>query len=209
MVELYNKNRISVTRQIHYSTKHENSVDLTIFINGLPVAVLELKNPFTGQNYEHAIMQFKKDRQPTEHLFRFKKRTIVFFAVDTDEIYMTTRLANDSTVFLPFNKGHDGGRGNPPQADHFKTSYLWEEVLEKDSLLDIIKRFIHLETDEREIDGKKVIKETLIFPRYHQLDSIRKVEADAKASKVGKNYLIQHSAGSGKTNLPFPRFAGH
>lgn len=200
MVTLYNKNRISVTRQVHYSSKNENSVDLTIFVNGLPVAVLELKNQFTGQNYEYAMFQFKKDREANEPLFRFKKRTIVFFAVDTDEAYMTTRLTADATVFLPFNKGHDGGRGNPPKEDHFKTSYLWEEVLEKDSLLDIIKRFIHIETDEKEIDGKKVIKETLIFPRYHQLDSVRKVEADAKTSKVGKNYLIQHSAGSGKTN---------
>jgi len=200
MVKLYNKNRISVTRQVHYSTKHEKSVDLTIFVNGLPVAVLELKNPFTGQTCEHAIIQFKKDRKPTEPLFRFKKRSIVFFAVDTDEIYMTTRLANDSTVFLPFNKGHDGSKGNPPKEDGFKTSYLWEEVLEKDSLLDIIKRFIHLETEEKETDGKKVIKETLIFPRYHQLDAVRKLEADAKTSKAGKNYLIQHSAGSGKTN---------
>ena len=200
MVELYSKNRISVTRQIHYSTRHENSVDLTIFVNGLPVAVLELKNPFTGQNYEHAITQFKKDRKPTEPLFRFKKRTIVFFAVDTDEIYMTTRLANDATVFLPFNKGNEGGKGNPPQEDGFKTSYLWEEVLEKNSLLDIIKRFIHLETEERDVDGKKLIKETLIFPRYHQLDAVRMLEADAKTAQVGKNYLIQHSAGSGKTH---------
>jgi len=200
MVEQYNKNRVSVTRQIHYSTKNENSVDLTIFVNGLPVAVLELKNPFTGQTYEHAISQFIKDRQPNEPLFRFKKRTIVFFAVDTDEAYMTTRLAGDNTVFLPFNKGHDGGKGNPPTEDGFKTSYLWEEVLQKDSLLDILKRFIHLEKEEKEIDGKKVTKETLIFPRYHQLDSVRKLEADAKVSKAGSNYLIQHSAGSGKTN---------
>lgn len=200
MVKLYNTNRLSVTRQIHYSTKNENSVDLTVFVNGLPVVVLELKNPFTGQNYQHALLQYKNDREPNEPLFRFKKRTIVFFAVDTDEAYMTTRLTGDSTYFLPFNKGHDGGKGNPPKEDHFKTSYLWEEVLEKDSLLDIVKRFIHLETDEREVDGKKVIKETLIFPRYHQLDSVRKVEADAKANGVGKNYLIQHSAGSGKTN---------
>jgi type I restriction enzyme, R subunit len=200
MVKLYKTNRLSVTRQIHYSTKNENSVDLTIFVNGLPVVVMELKNPFTGQNYQHAMLQYKKDREPNEPLFRFKKRTIVFFAVDTDEAYMNTRLTGDTTYFLPFNKGYEGGKGNPPKEDHFKTSYLWEEVLEKDSLLDIIKRFIHLETDEREIDGKKVIKETLIFPRYHQLDSVRKVEADAKANGVGKNYLIQHSAGSGKTN---------
>jgi type I restriction enzyme R subunit len=200
MVELYNKNRISVTRQIHYSTKNENSVDLTIFINGLPVAVLELKNPFTGQTYEHAIAQFKKDRHPAAPLFRFKKRAIVFFAVDTDEAYMTTRLAGNKTVFLPFNKGNEGGKGNPPQENGFRTAYLWEEVLEKESLLDILKRFIHVETKEEEKNGKKQVKETLLFPRYHQLDAVRKLEKDAKASGVGKNYLIQHSAGSGKTN---------
>lgn len=196
MVESYNKNRISVTRQLHYSSKNENSVDLTIFVNGLPVVVMELKNPFTGQNFNHAIRQFKHDRQPNEPLFQFKKRTLVYFAVDTDEVYMSTRLSGPSTVFLPFNKGHDGGKGNPPKEDGFKTSYLWEEVLAKDSLLDIIKRFAFLEIEEAE-DGKN--KETMIFPRYHQLDSVRKLEAAAKAEGVGKNYLIQHSAGSGKT----------
>lgn len=191
----YNKNRISVIRQLRYSSKNENSVDLTIFVNGLPVIVMELKNPFTGQNFSHAIYQFMYDRQPSEPLFQFKKRTLVYFAVDTDEVYMATRLNGGSTVFLPFNKGHDGGKGNPPKEDGFKTSYLWEEVLQKDSLLDILKRFVFLEVEDK--DGNT--KETMIFPRYHQLDSVREIEADAKASGAGKNYLVQHSAGSGKT----------
>lgn len=196
MVENYNKNRISVTRQLRYSNKNENSVDMVIFVNGLPVVVMELKNPFTGQNYTHAIHQFKYSRHPNEPLFRFKRRTLVCFAVDTDEVHMTTRLSGASTVFLPFNKGNDGGKGNPPAEDGFRTAYLWQEVLTRDSLLDIIKRFVFLEEAEGE-DGKK--KETMIFPRYHQLDCVRKLEAAAKADGAGKNYLIQHSAGSGKT----------
>mgnify|MGYP001108984271 CR=1 FL=1 len=196
MVENYNKNRISVTRQLRYSNKNENSVDMVIFVNGLPVVVMELKNPFTGQNFNHAINQFKSDRHPNEALFQFKRRTLVYFAVDTNVVYMSTRLNGAFTVFLPFNKGHDGGKGNPPAADGFMTAYLWQEILEKDSLLDIIKRFAFLEVEETE-DGK--IKETMIFPRYHQLDCVRKLEAAAKASGAGNNYLIQHSAGSGKT----------
>ncbi|HOL22593.1 MAG TPA: type I restriction endonuclease, partial [bacterium] len=127
MIKLYEKNRISVTRQVHYSTKNENSIDMLICVNGLPVVVLELKNPFTGQTYEDAIMQYKKDRSPNELLFQFKKRAIVFFAVDTQEAYMTTRLSGDKTSFLPFNKGCDGGKGNPDNPDGLKTDYLWEE----------------------------------------------------------------------------------
>ena len=199
-VKLYEKNRISVTRQVRYSTKNENSIDMLICINGLPVIVLELKNPFTGQTYEDAIIQFKKDRSPNELLFQFKKRAIVFFAVDTGEVYMATRLSGDKTFFLPFNKGCDGGKGNPDNPDGLKTAYLWEEILRKDSLMDILKKFVFIETGEKkDIDGNIVTSETIIFPRYHQLDAVRKMEADAKEKRVGTNYLVQHSAGSGKT----------
>ncbi|AEE92345.1 putative type I restriction-modification system (HsdR) [Tepidanaerobacter acetatoxydans Re1] len=201
IVRLYEKNRISVTRQVRYSTKSENSIDMLICVNGLPAVVLELKNPFTGQTYEDAIMQYKQDRNPNELLFQFKKRAIVFFAADTSEVYMTTRLAGDKTFFLPFNKGKDGGRGNPDNPNGFKTAYLWEKILQKDSLMDILKRFVFIETEEKkDIDGKTYISEKVIFPRYHQLDVVRKLEADAREKGVGTNYLVQHSAGSGKTN---------
>ena len=200
IVRLYEKNRISVTRQVHYSTKDEKSIDMLICINGLPVVVLELKNPFTGQTYEDAIMQYKKDRSPNELLFQFKKRAIVFFAVDTQEVYMTTKLEGNKTFFLPFNKGCNGGKGNPDNPNGFKTAYLWEEILQKDSLMDILKRFVFIETKEKkDIDGNIYISENVIFPRYHQLDVVRKLEADVKEKGVGTNYLVQHSAGSGKT----------
>lgn len=191
MVELYNKNRVSVTRQVHYSLKNEKSVDMVIFINGLPAVVLELKNAFTGQSYEDAIRQYKKDRSPNELLFQFKKRAVVYFAVDTDEAYMTTRIAGDNTEFLPFNKGCDGGKGNPENPNGLKTDYLWNEILQKDSLLDIVHRFIFLKKEETKDDkGKKRIKETMIFPRYHQLDAVRKLEQDAREKGAGQNYLI-------------------
>jgi len=200
IVRLYEKNRISVTRQVHYSTKDEKSIDMLICINGLPVVVLELKNPFTGQTYEDAIMQYKKDRSPNELLFQFKKRAIVFFAVDTQEVYMTTKLEGNKTFFLPFNKGCNGGKGNPDNPNGFKTAYFWEEILQKDSLMDILKRFVFIETKEKkDIDGNIYISENVIFPRYHQLDVVRKLEADVKEKGVGTNYLVQHSAGSGKT----------
>lgn len=201
MVRLYQKNRISVTRQVRYSTKNENSIDMLICVNGLPAVVMELKNPFTGQTYEDAIIQFRKDRSPNELLFQFKKRVIVFFALDTSEVHMTTRIAGDKTVFLPFNKGDDGGKGNPENPEGFKTSYLWEEVLSKDSLLDIIKRFVYIESEEkRDTDGRVYTSDKAIFPRYHQLDVVRNLEEDAREKGVGTDYLIQHSAGSGKTN---------
>lgn len=200
-IELYNKNRVSVTRQVHYSLKNDNSVDMVIFINGLPVAVIELKNAFTGQSYEDAIRQYKKDRSPSELLFQFKKRAVVYFAADTDEVYMTTKIAGEKTEFLPFNKGCDGGKGNPENPDGFKTDYLWKEILQKDSLLDIVQKFIFVKKEEyKDEKGNKKTKETLIFPRYHQLDAVRKLEQDAREKGAGQNYLIQHSAGSGKTN---------
>lgn len=200
IVKLYNKNRVSVTRQVHYSTKNEKSVDLVLFVNGLPIVVLELKNAFTGQTYEDAIKQYKQDRSQSELLFQFNKRAIVYFAVDTSEAYMTTRIAGGNTFFLPFNKGDGLGRGNPENPGGLKTDYLWSEVLSRESLLDILKRFVFIEREEKkDAIGSKTIKKTLIFPRYHQLDAVRKLEEDARNRGAGQNYLIQHSAGSGKT----------
>ncbi len=197
---LYEKNRLKVVRQLYYSAKNKNSVDLVLSLNGLPVATLELKNHFTGQTASNARRQYAQDRDNRELLFAFKKRALVHFAVDPDEVYMTTRVNGNRTYWLPFNKGCDNGKGNPSNPAGYKTSYLWESVLTKDSWLDIIHRFIHLQTEEYEFDGVMKKSEKLIFPRYHQLDSVRKLTTDAKASGAGKNYLIQHSAGSGKSN---------
>ena len=197
---LYEKNVLTCTRQVHYSTKDESSVDMVLSLNGLPVATIELKNPFTGQNVDNAKRQYKYDRDAHELLFQFKKRALVHFAVDTDVVYMTTRLQGSKTRYLPFNKGVNKGAGNPIVDGKHKTHYLWEEVFEKISWMDILARFIHLQVEEYLIEGKKVKKEKMIFPRYHQLDSVRKITGDALMNGVGKNYLIQHSAGSGKSN---------
>ncbi|QDT48923.1 Type I restriction enzyme R protein [Symmachiella dynata] len=198
---LYQKNILTVTRQVRFSEKHPNlSMDVVLSLNGLPVATAELKNPFTGQTVENAKKQYCNDRDPNEPLFRFKVRTLVHFAVDPDQVFMTTRLAGKRTYFLPFNKGRGGGKGNPDNPTGFKTAYLWEEVWERDSLLDILSRFIHLEVIEEVKNGKKVRKETLIFPRYHQLDAVRKLLAASKTDGPGTNHLVQHSAGSGKSN---------
>ncbi|OGX39611.1 MAG: hypothetical protein A3D87_01480, partial [Omnitrophica WOR_2 bacterium RIFCSPHIGHO2_02_FULL_50_17] len=197
---LYNKNILTVTRQVHYSTKDESSIDMLLSVNGLPAATIELKNPFTGQDVDDAKRQYKYDRDEREFLFQFKKRALVHFAVDTDVIYMTTRLQGSKTKYLPFNKGYNKGAGNPPAPNGHKTAYLWEEVLMKDSWMDILSRFLHLEVEEKTFERRKFKIETMIFPRYHQLDSVRKLSADALTSGAGKNYLIQHSAGSGKSN---------
>jgi len=198
--KLYDKNILTVTRQIHFSLKDESSVDVLLSLNGLPVATIELKNLFTGQDVNDAKRQYKYDRDEREPLFQFKKRALVHFAVDTDEVYMTTRLQGGRTKYLPFNKGNNKGAGNPVNLKGHKTAYLWEEVLAKDSWMDILGRFIHLEVKEIEMGGRNVKKETMIFPRYHQLDSVRKIATDALQSGAGKNYLVQHSAGSGKSN---------
>jgi len=198
--KLYDANRLTVTRQLHYSKKHNKSLDVVLSINGIPVVTMELKNPMSGQTWRNAMYQYKQDRDPHDLIFQFKKRTLVHFAVDPDEAYMTTRLAGSSTYFLPFNRGNNGGAGNPDNPEGYKTAYLWEEVLQRDSFMDIFARFVHLEILEKKIGGKKIKKETMIFPRYHQLDCVRKLIADAQKSGPGKNYLIQHSAGSGKSN---------
>ena len=197
---LYNLNRLTLTRQVKYSLKNENSIDLLLSLNGLPVAIVELKNQFTGQDTANARQQFIEDRDPAELLFQFKKRALVHFAVDTDEAYFTTELKRGKTRFFPFNKGFNNGAGNPLNPNGYKTAYLWEEIWQRDSWLDIVGRFIHLETETKTEDGKKRKEERIIFPRYHQLTAVRELEADAKAHGTGKNYLIQHSAGSGKSN---------
>lgn len=198
--KLYAANRLTVTRQVRYSNMHNNTVDLVLSLNGIPVGTAELKNPMTGQTWRSAIYQYQNDRDPKDLIFQFKKRTLVHFAVDPDEVYMTTRLAGKATHFLPLNLGNGTGAGNPENPDGYKTYYLWERVWERDSFLDILARFIHLQVEEKKVGDKKVKKETMIFPRYHQLDSVRKLVADARVKGVGHNYLVQHSAGSGKSN---------
>src|SRR5690606_23516302 len=169
-----------------------------------PVVTAELKNPLTGQRASDAIEQYQTERDGRERLFAFKQRTLVHFAVDPDEVWMTTRLKGKETQFLPFNRGHNYGAGNLPVEGNWKTHYLWDEVLQADSLLDILQRFMHLETKERQIRTDKGVrsirKETMIFPRYHQLDAVRRLVAHARGNGAGHNYLVQHSAGSGKSN---------
>lgn len=199
----YQANRLGLTRQLHFSPKSEKSLDVVLSVNGIPVVTLELKNPLSGQTAANAIHQYRHDRDPREPIFVFTKRTLVHFAVDTEEAHMATRLAGSSTYFLPFNRGMDGGAGNPPDAQgrNYKTAYLWEEVLQRDSLLDLLARFLHLDVEEKTTDdGKKVRKESLIFPRYHQLQAVRRMVAAAASEGVGHNYLVEHSAGSGKSN---------
>ena len=199
----YTANRLGITRQLHFSPRSEKSLDVTISLNGIPIVTTELKNPMTGQTVENAIRQYRNDRDPREVIFDFKRRALVHFAVDTEVVFMTTRLADTATHFLPFNKGNDGGAGNPPDPDGrtYRTAYLWEEVLERDSLLDLLARFLHLQIEEKRTDdGRKIKKETMIFPRYHQLQAVRMLVDSARNDGVGNNYLIEHSAGSGKSN---------
>jgi type I restriction enzyme R subunit len=197
---LYAANRLTVTRQLRYSPRHGNTLDVVLALNGIPVATVELKNPMTAQNWRHAVTQYKSDRDSTDLIFQFRKRTLVHFAVDTDEVYMTTRLSGGKTRFLPFNRGCGGGAGNPENPHGYKTAFLWEEVLERHSFLDILGRFMHLQVEEKRLGERGIKRETLIFPRYHQLDCVRRLVANARERRAGTNYLVQHSAGSGKSN---------
>lgn len=198
--KLYAANRLTVTRQLRYSNKHGNTLDLVLSLNGIPIATAEIKNPMTGQTWHNAIYQYKNDRDPKDLIFQFKKRTLVHFAVDPDEVYMTTRLSDRTTYFLPFNLGDGTGAGNPENPGGYKTAYLWEQVWQRDSLLDILARFIHLQVEEKKLGGKKIKRETMIFPRYHQLDVVSNLVTDAREVGTGTNYLVQHSTGSGKSN---------
>lgn len=189
----YAKNVFNCNRQWYYSTDNKNSVDMVIVLNGIPVFAFELKNQYTGQNVDNAKRQWMYDRDPREVCFQFNKRILGYFCVDHTEAWMTTKLDGKDTFFLPFNQGsngagHDGGKGNPANPEGYPTAYLWEDVFNRESMMDILQKFIMLQ-------GKK-----LIFPRYHQLDVVRKLIADVKAHGAGVNYLIQHSAGSGKSN---------
>ena len=208
--KLYGENQLKVIRQVYYTNKNKNpvgrssgaggSVDLVLSLNGIPIVTIELKNHFTGQSTANAKKQYATTRDNRELLFAFKKRALVHFAVDDEEVFMTTKIAGKKTYWLPFNKGCNNGKGNPLNPGGYKTDYLWKEIFEKIGLLDIVQRFIHLQVEEIEIDGKTFKKEKMIFPRYHQLDVVRKMTADAKEIGAGKNYLVQHSAGSGKSN---------
>jgi type I restriction enzyme R subunit len=200
----YAQNRLVATRQVHFAPvddkDQDKSLDLMMSLNGLPIATVELKNPLTHQDVQDAIAQYRK-RDPRHALFQFKKRALVHFAVDPDLVYMTTKLAGDATSFLPFNRGAaDGSAGNPEHPGGYRTTYLWQEVWQRDSFLDIVGRFIHVLKEEKVRAGKKVEEEKVVFPRYHQLDAVRKLEAAARTDGPGSSYLIQHSAGSGKSN---------
>lgn len=201
-LSLYKANKLHVTRQVHFSSKNNKSIDLLLSLNGLPVATIELKNHFTGQRVSEAMEQYKTSRDPKELLFQFKKRALVHFTVDPDEVYLTTKLDSFNTRFLPFNKGFNNGAGNPPAKNYttYRSAYFWEETLDIDSWLELIGRFLHLQKTPYTVDGKTYYKEDMLFPRYHQIDSVRKLTTEAKTNGPGKNYLIQHSAGSGKSN---------
>jgi type I restriction enzyme R subunit len=200
--ELYKQNRLTVVRQLKYDLHNENELDLVLFLNGLPIVTAELKNQTSGQNVSHGKKQYREHRDRKAPLFRWKQRALVHFVLDTDEAWMTTRLMGVDTHFLPFNRGHDHGAGNPPVKEKHRTFYVWEEVWQRDSLLDLVNRFIHLQVEERTEPntGKKTTTETVIFPRYHQLDCVRRLVGAARTYGAGRNYLVQHSAGSGKSN---------
>jgi type I restriction enzyme R subunit len=196
--ELYGKNIFSVTRQLRYSENETKlALDLVIFINGLPIATFELKNKLTKQTVQDAVQQYKNDRDPKELLFKFG-RCLVHFAVDDHEVRMCTELKGKDSWFLPFNKGYNDGAGNPPNPTGIATDYLWKEILTKDRLTDILENYAQVIEEKDEKTGKKKYKQ--IFPRYHQLTVVRKLLADAQKTGAGKRYLIQHSAGSGKSN---------
>ena len=205
-VKRYEQNVCQCIRQWHYSEQNNNSVDMMLAINGIPVVAIELKNQLTGQTVDNAKLQWQYDRDQREPAFWLNHRILAYFAVDLYEAWMTTELKGADTYFLPFNQGsngagNDGGAGNPQaEDDNYVTSYIWENVLQKDSLLDIIQKFISFEVKTEKKDGKNVTKKRLIFPRFHQLDVVRKLIADVRENGSGNNYLIQHSAGSGKSN---------
>lgn len=209
-IELYNKNVLTVTRQVPCHPNDDKTLDMVFALNGLPVATCELKNPSTGQTWQSAVRQYKEYRDPRAPLFQFKSRAVVHFAIDPDEVHMTTQLQGVNTNFLPFNRGsHPGevkcGKGNPQHPSGYRTGYFWEEVLQRDSFLDIFGHFMFIEKSDRKVDdgkggSRRITTETIIFPRYHQLDSVRKLIERTRTEGVGRNYLIQHSAGSGKTN---------
>lgn len=200
-IKHYQSNIFSVMRQVHYSTKDTGkSLDMVLFLNGIPIICIELKNQLTGQSVINSIRQYRDDRDPKEKLFRFK-RCLTFFGIDTEEAVMTTKLQGHKTYFLPFNKGNKGGKGNPVNRGGYKTAYMWEDVFSPKSLIELIRQFITLHKEEKEdMHGRRYIEENLLFPRYHQRDTVQKIVSHAKDYRTGHTYLIQHSAGSGKSN---------
>ena len=201
---LYNQNRFTVSEEVWASDNER--IDLVIFLNGLAIIAFELKCNAAGQSYQDAIYQYRTQRNPKTRLFRWKSGVLVSFAMDLEQVYMTTKLDGESTFFLPFNMGKgegiDQGAGNPIYKDKYSVYYMWEDILSKDTLLQIISKFMFIEVKEKKdpVTDKIKRKETVIFPRYHQLDCVRKVLADVVDNGTSLNYLIQHSAGSGKTN---------
>ena len=200
---LYQANRVSLTRQFVYELDSKKSIDLALLVNGLLTATAELKNPLTNQSIEHAKVQYRQDRDPNN--VSLSRRAIVHFAVDPDLASMTTKLAGAKTRFLPFNQGtggagHPGRAGNSPTTEGHRTAYLWQEVWQRDTWLDILARFVHVQVPEKGSKAEKAKGTVTVFPRYHQWDVVRKLEADAKMLGAGKNYLVQHSAGSGKSH---------
>ncbi|MBR4348826.1 MAG: type I restriction endonuclease subunit R [Fibrobacter sp.] len=204
LLKNYRENIFSVAEEVWASD--DERIDLVIFLNGIAIISFELKSNPQGQNYSHAIEQYRTQRNPKTRLFQFKSGTLVNFAMDLNEVYMTTRLEGETTTFLPFNMGDgngvNAGKGNPLCEEDYPVHYMWEDILTKDTILDLISRYIFIQVEEKEDKetGKKTKKESIIFPRYHQLDCLRKILADVTENKSSFNYLIQHSAGSGKTN---------
>ena len=208
-VAQFHLNELTVTRQVRCHPGKGDTVDMVFALNGVPVATCELKNPMTGQTWRNAIRQYKEDRDPNAPLFKFSKRALVHFAADTNEVHMATRLSKSKTRFLPFNRGSAPGdircgAGNPEHPSGYRSSYFWQEVLERNRFLDILGHYVFIERRDEKVYGeggaRTVRRETLVFPRYHQLDAVHSLVETAQAEGSGHNYLIQHSAGSGKTN---------
>jgi type I restriction enzyme, R subunit len=216
----FERNELTVTRQVPCHATRHDTLDMLYALNGLPVATCELKNPWTGQSWRHAVRQYQTDRDPNAPLFRFKTgtassagvgptRALVHFAADPDEVQMTTRIAADATRFLPFNRGSAPGEvhcgaGNPPHESGYRTGYFWVEVLERERFLDILANYMFIERTEEKVEdaqgARTVRRDTMIFPRYHQLEAVHRLVAQTRSEGAGHHYLIQHSAGSGKTN---------
>ena len=205
LVKLYEGNICGITRQFPYSKNNNNTIDTVLSINGIPLFAFELKDQLKGQDVNNAMRQWKEDRDPKEPIFKFGQRFLCYFAIDLYDAFMTTELKGEYTRFLPFNQGSNGagnpgGKGNPKNDEGYPTSYIWERVFSVDSMIDLIAKFITITEEKEDKNGKSYITKKIIFPRYHQYDVVKKILADVKEKGAGVNYLIEHSAGSGKSN---------
>lgn len=205
LVKLYEGNICGITRKFPYSKNNNNTIDTVLSINGIPLFSFELKDQLKGQDVNNAMRQWKEDRDPKEPIFKFGQRFLCYFAIDLYDAFMTTELKGEYTRFLPFNQGSNGagnpgGKGNPKNDEGYPTSYIWERVFSVDSMIDLIAKFITITEEKEEKNGKSYITKKIIFPRYHQYDVVKKILADVKEKGAGVNYLIEHSAGSGKSN---------